>query len=121
MRSFSNNQNTNTNTNTNTDRGFSNRNSFDPRPTDRLESFEDVPLPSNHHQFQTHSSGTVEEPIDDNVIIGSTINTGDSSTTPSNAVDNGFFGQIMRVLGMDTSKIGALAINGIVFIAQMVT
>lgn len=59
-----------------------------------------------------------ENSIDDSVIVGTSINTGSGTTT--NDIDHGFLGQIFRVLGMDTNKIGALAINGIIFIAQIV-
>lgn len=34
--------------------------------------------------------------------------------------ESGFMGNILRVIGMDSGKLGALAINGIIFIAQMV-
>lgn len=35
--------------------------------------------------------------------------------------DNGFMGNILRVIGLDNGKLGALAINGIIFIAQIVS
>lgn len=34
--------------------------------------------------------------------------------------ESGFMGNILRVIGLDSGKLGALAINGIIFIAQMV-
>lgn len=96
--------------------GWNDKQSFERRPTQKLESFSDeVPLNQNQNQ------GSQEENIDDNVIVGTGYNTGggtDSGTT--SGVDHGFLGQVLRVLGMDTSKIGAMAVNGIIFIAQMV-
>lgn len=86
--------------------GWNDKQAFDRRPTEKLESFSDE-VPANQQ----------EESIDDNVIIGSGYSTDGSTTTE---VDHGFLGQVLRVLGMDTSKIGAMALNGIIFIAQMV-
>lgn len=73
-----------------------------------LEPFDDGPetLQNTDHD----SSGD----INDNVIVdppnGHQTNIGDSTVISG----------ILKVLGMDSSKLGALAINGIIFIAQMV-
>lgn len=80
-------------------------------PTEKLEDFGETPQNSN--QVNSNEQGS----IDDNVIIGNGIST--KPTTPTE-VNNGFLGQVLRVMGMDTGKIGALAMNGIIFIAQMV-
>lgn len=74
--------------------------------------------PSDGLETLDEAQNTQENGIDDGVIVGTSINTG--SDTPGGG-DNGFLGRILRVLGMDTSKIGALAVNGIIFIAQMVS
>lgn len=71
-------------------------------------------IPIQQHQ----GSASHEESIDDNVIVGTGYGTNTETTTE---VDHGFLGQVLRVLGMDTSKIGAMALNGIIFIAQMVS
>lgn len=73
---------------------------------DGIETFDDQsnPMPQ-------------ENAIDDGVIVGSGMTTGPVST---NSADHGFIGRILRVIGMDTNKIGALAVNGIIFVAQMV-
>lgn len=51
--------------------------------------------------------------------------TGSSSSTSADYEsvkgENGFMGNILRVIGLDNGKLGALAINGIIFIAQMVS
>lgn len=73
---------------------------------DGLESFDEAP-----------HTASQENQIDDAVIVGTSMSTEPSTT---NSVDQGFLGRILRVIGMDTNKIGALAVNGIVFIAQMV-
>lgn len=84
---------------------------FEKRPTEKLENFNDDDVPLNQHH------GSPDESIDDNVIVGNGYSTG-----PQTALgDNGIFGQMLRILGMDTSKIGAMALNGIIFIAQMVS
>lgn len=67
-----------------------------------------------------YPSPNFDQGIDDNVIIGGIGNLGPSATISPTDVDHGFLGQMLRVLGMDSNKIGALAINGIIFIAQMV-
>lgn len=108
-RAFSSNNNNNVNTN----HGFNKKVAFEQRPLDNIETFDGIP---SHHG---HDSVGAEDIIDDNVIIGGSINPSDGTTT-STDVSNGFLGNILRVLGMDTSKIGALAVNGIIFIAQMV-
>lgn len=79
-------------------------------PTEHLEDFGDTPQSTNQGNSNENGGN-----IDDNVIIGDNI-----STKPTTSVDNGFLGQILRVMGMDTGKIGALAVNGLIFIAQMV-
>lgn len=90
---------------------------FMSRPSQHLESLDEIP-----HQIasQQHFDSDEERPsIDDNVIIGN--NDGGIVTTPTTPeVDHGILGSMLRILGMDTGKIGALAINGIIFIAQMV-
>lgn len=50
-------------------------------------------------------------------------NPNDNYNTPNSniAATNGFMGNILRIIGLDSDKLGALAINGIIFIAQMVT
>lgn len=80
------------------------------RPSENLEDFGEFP-PNNHVNINDQS-------IDDNVIIGNPGLT--TTTTSATDVDHGFIGQMLRVLGMDSNKIGAIAINGIIFIAQMV-
>lgn len=118
-RAFSNNNNNNNDFNNgqNTDYngykqgGWHDKQMFEKRPTEKLESFSDDEVPLNQHH------GSPEESIDDNVIVGNGY-----STSPQTALgDNGIFGQVLRILGMDTSKIGAMALNGIIFIAQMVS
>lgn len=47
----------------------------------------------------------------DAIVIGS-----ESSSVPDNSLMNG----MLKLLGFDSSKIGAAAVNGIIFIAQMV-
>lgn len=44
-----------------------------------------------------------------------------SSSNGNNAATNGFMGNILRIIGLDTDKLGALAVNGIIFIAQIVS
>lgn len=39
---------------------------------------------------------------------------------PSSVTENTFISGMLRLLGFDSSKIGAAAVNGIIFIAQMV-
>lgn len=48
-------------------------------------------------------------------------NDGYSTSNSNTAATNGFMGNILRIIGLDSDKLGALAINGIIFIAQMVT
>lgn len=84
------------------------------RPSEHLEDFDEFPQNNQNH----HESNSNEQGIDDNVIIGG--NGIPGSTTTTTGMDHGFLGQVLRVLGMDSTKIGALAINGIIFIAQMV-
>lgn len=91
------------------------RRQFMSRPSQNLENFGEIP-----HQItsqQQFDSDEEQTNIDDNVIIG---NNGGTTTTPTNGIDHGFLGSVLRVLGMDSNKIGALAINGIIFIAQIV-
>jgi hypothetical protein len=40
--------------------------------------------------------------------------------TSSSALENPFMGGMLKMLGFDSAKIGAAAVNGIIFIAQMV-
>lgn len=80
------------------------------RPSAHLEDFDEIP----QGQQNSFSPNSDEQNIDDNVIVGSGVNTGTSG------VDHGFLGKMLGILGMDSGKIGALAINGIIFIAQMV-
>lgn len=101
--------NSNTNTKPNQQNGWDRRQLSERYPTEHLEDFDDV----SQQTYQTHSNE--QGSIDDNVIIGNNIN-----TKPTISATDGFFGQVLRIMGMDTSKIGALAINGIIFIAQMV-
>lgn len=82
-------------------------------PSEHLEDFGEAP--PNFHQTNSNEQGN----IDDNVIVSSNINPNPTTTT-STAIDYGFMSQVLRVMGMDTSKIGSIAINGIIFIAQMV-
>lgn len=108
-RSFSNNgKNPNGNQPEN---GWDRRQMTDRYPSEHLEDFDEAP--QNSQQTNSNEQGS----IDDNVIIGNNINTKPTTTTE---VDHGFLGQVLRVMGMDTGKIGALAVNGIIFIAQMV-
>lgn len=79
------------------------------RPSEHLEDLDEGP-PHQHTSF----SNSPEQNIDDNVIVGSSGNAGTSD------IDHGIFGKMLSILGMDTSKIGALALNGIIFIAQIV-
>lgn len=94
------------------------RRQFMSKPSQNLENFGELP-----HQItsqQQLDSNEEQSNIDDNVIVEN--NNGDATvTTPTNAVDHGILGSVLRVLGMDSSKMGALAINGIIFIAQMVS
>lgn len=83
-------------------------------PPEHLEDFGEAA--SNYHPTNSNEQGT----IDDNVIVGSNVNTNPTTTTPTTGINYGFMGQVLRIMGMDTSKIGSLAINGIIFIAQMV-
>lgn len=73
-----------------------------------LEPFEDGPDDAQHNDHDTSGD------INDGVIVeppsGSATNIGDSTIISS----------LLKVLGMDNSKLGALAVNGIIFIAQMV-
>lgn len=78
------------------------------RPSEHLEDFDELP----QNQPNNFPSNSNEQHIDDNVIVG--------STAGATNVDHGFLGKVLGILGMDTKKIGALAINGIIFIAQMV-
>lgn len=95
----------------------SDRRQFMSRPSQHLENFDEIP-----HQIasqQQFDSDEERPSIDDNVIIGN--NDGGVTTPTTTEVDHGFLGSVLRVLGMDTGKIGALAMNGIIFIAQMVS
>lgn len=48
----------------------------------------------------------------------------DQASTSSGSMDvmqgNGLLSQLLQIIGLDGGKIGALAVNGIIFIAQMV-
>lgn len=105
-RSFSKNTNANPPGN-----GWDRRQMTERYPSENLEDFGETP--QNTHQANSNEQSS----IDDNVIIGNNINTRPTTTTE---VDHGILGQVLRVMGMDTGKIGALAVNGIIFIAQMV-
>lgn len=75
-----------------------------------LEPFDDGTEAAHQTDHDT------SDDINDNVIIdpppnGQQTNIGDSTIITS----------LLKVLGMDNSKLGALAINGIIFIAQMVS
>ena len=113
-RSFSKNTNTNQPTPTHPQNvnGWDRRQMTERYPTEHLEDFGETP--QSTHQGNSNEDGGN---IDDNVIIGNNFSTQPTTTT---SVDNGFLGQILRVMGMDSSKIGALAVNGLIFIAQMV-
>lgn len=89
---------------------------FDRQPSEHLEDFGEIP--QNTYNVNSNEQGTV----DDNVITGSNVNTKPTTptTTTTTQIDTSFLSSVLRVMGMDTSKIGALAINGIIFIAQMV-
>lgn len=103
------------NTNTNQANGWDRRQSMTERfPSEHLEDFGDAP--SNYHPTNSNEQGT----IDDNVIFGNNANINPTTTTPTTGIDYGFMGQVLRIMGMDTSKMGSLALNGIIFIAQMV-
>ncbi|XP_031636173.1 uncharacterized protein LOC116349060 [Contarinia nasturtii] len=103
-RSFATNSNTNANGNRNN--GWDRRHMTERYPSDHLEDFDE--LPQNIQQNTPNDQGNIE----DNVITG--------STKPTTGIDSGFLGQVIRIMGMDTGKIGAIAINGIIFIAQMI-
>lgn len=92
------------------------RRQFMSKPSQNLENFGEIPHQiASQQQFDSNE----ERPnIDDNVIIGNIDN--GATTTTATEVDHGFLGSVLRILGMDSGKIGALAINGIIFIAQMV-
>lgn len=95
------------------------RRQFMSRPSQNLENFGELPQQiTPQQQFDSNE----ERPnIDDNVIIGNNDGIGTTSTsTTTTQIDHGFLGNVLRILGMDSGKIGALAINGIIFIAQMV-
>lgn len=83
------------------------------RPIGNLEDFGDNP----HYHLDGHTGDSGEQITDKNVIVENNINT---ETTTTTGIDHGFLGNILRIMGMDSSKMGALAINGIIFIAQMV-
>lgn len=73
-----------------------------------LESFDDgtdAGQPSDHD---------TSDDINDNVVIDA------PSGTQTNIGESAIISSLLKVLGMDSSKLGALAINGIIFIAQMV-
>ncbi|XP_055305286.1 uncharacterized protein LOC129569972 [Sitodiplosis mosellana] len=91
--------------------GWDRRQMTERYPTEHLEDFGETP--QGTHQVNSNEQDT----IDDNVIIGNNINTRPTTTTD---VDHGFLGQVLRVMGMDTGKIGAMAVNGLIFIAQMI-
>lgn len=59
----------------------------------------------------TKSNGKRNNNRQDAVVIGE---------IPSSDNANNFMGGMLQLLGFDSSKIGAVAINGIIFIAQMV-
>lgn len=93
------------------------RRQFMSRPSQNLENFGEIPHQiASQQQFDSDEERPIN--IDDNVIVGSI--DGGGTTTTTSGVDQGFLGNVLRVLGMDSGKIGALAINGIIFIAQMV-
>lgn len=96
--------------NTNQQNSAGDRRQLTERPSAHLEDFDEIP----QGQQNSFSPNSDEQNIDDNVIVGSGVNTGTSG------VDHGFLGKMLGILGMDSGKIGALAINGIIFIAQMV-
>lgn len=96
----------NSNSDGNRQSGWDRRQMTERYPSDHLEDFGEIP-----HSMQQNNPNE-QGSIDDNVITG--------NAKPTTAVDNGFLGQVIRIMGMDTSKIGAIAINGIIFIAQMV-
>lgn len=60
----------------------------------------------------TKNNGQTNEKRQDAVMVGN----GDVSFSPDSSLMSGF----LKVLGFDGNKIGAFALNGIVFIAQMV-
>lgn len=73
-----------------------------------LEPFEDGPEAAHHSDHDTSSD------INDGVIVDP------PSGSPTNIGDSTIISSLLKVLGMDNSKLGALAVNGIIFIAQMV-
>lgn len=97
-----------TNTNPNSNQNQQHNNGKRDESYANLEPFEDGPEVSQHPDHDTSGD------INDSVIIdppsGSQTTIGDSTIISS----------LLKVLGMDNSKLGALAVNGIIFIAQMV-
>lgn len=88
------------------------------RPSQNLENFGEIPHQiASQQQFDSNEERPTN--IDDNVIIGN-IDGSETTTTSTSGIDHGFLGNVLRILGMDSGKIGAFAINGIIFIAQMV-
>lgn len=112
-RAFS--KNINTNPSPNQSNGWDRRQMFERPPAQHLEDFDEIP--QNPYHANSNEQGTV----DDNVISGSNVNTKPTTTTTTTQIDGSFLSHMLRVMGMDSSKIGALAINGIIFIAQMVS
>lgn len=74
-----------------------------------LETFDDGPEASQHPDHDA------ADDINDNVIVDP------PSGQQTNIGDSPIISSLLKVLGMDNSKLGALAINGIIFIAQMVS
>lgn len=94
------------------------RRQFMSRPSQNLENFGEIPHQiASQQQFDSNEERPTN--IDDNVIIGN-IDGSETTTTSTSGIDHGFLGNVLRILGMDSGKIGAFAINGIIFIAQMV-
>lgn len=59
----------------------------------------------------SQSQSAINDEVETNIIGGSSVN----GIGPGS-----FIGNVLRVFGMDNSRIGAMAVNGIIFIAQMV-
>lgn len=89
-------------------RAFSNQNSVSANNNDKITNENSL----NLEQLENESDDPENQ---ENTINDAIENVG------NNFGDYNFLGNILKVLGMDNSKIGALAINGIIFIAQMVS
>lgn len=100
---------TNTNTNPNSDRNQQHGNGKRDEAYANLEPLDDEPQASQHDDHDLSGE------INDNVIIDP------PSGQQTNIADSPIISGLLKVLGMDSSKLGALAINGIIFIAQMVS